>query len=436
VKSVVATIFATLILVGVAVTYAAVLLDGATVSTQTHDAVASNVPDLPRLPGRWTKRGMHLGMADGPGGAERMSRTARFGFRYTYLSGGVNTGQGWANWDPDGTYATRYIRESLSHKMTPVFSYYMMLQSQPGRGQPEATADFTNLQDPSTMTAYYQDLKLFFRRAGAFSRNVVLHVEPDLWGYMQQRAPNRSAQTVPAQVSATGLPVLAGLPNNLSGFARAIVRLRNTYAPNVLLAYSLSVWGTGVDIAYSNPSRPVVDALAVRAGDFYLSLKAGFDIAIAEFGDRDAAFKQYVDGDGGASWWGPGDYRRNVRFISQFVKRAGKRVVMWQIPFGNTRMRAMNNTWGHYQDNRVEWLLDGAVREHLRQYARAGVLAFLFGGGFPGTTCACDEVDDGKTNPAPINGNNMASLNADDDGGYFRHRAAAYYRLGMIPLPE
>ena len=38
------------------------------------------------------------------------------------------------------------------------------------------------------MTAYYNDLKLFFRKAGAFpGRMVVLHVEPDLWGFIQNR---------------------------------------------------------------------------------------------------------------------------------------------------------------------------------------------------------------------------------------------------------
>ena len=44
---------------------------------------------------------------------------------------------------------------------------------------------------------------------------------------------------------------------------------------------------------------------------------------------------------------------------------------MWQIPLGNTKMRAMNNTWGHYQDNRVEWLLDEPARTHLRTYLNA-----------------------------------------------------------------
>ena len=42
---------------------------------------------------------------------------------------------------------------------------------------------------------------------------------------------------------------MQGLPSNVGGFARAIVKLRDTYAPNVRLGYHLSVWGTGVDIA-------------------------------------------------------------------------------------------------------------------------------------------------------------------------------------------
>ena len=79
----------------------------------------------------------------------------------------------------------------------------------------------------------------------------MLHVEPDLWGFIEQRASNDDAATVPAVVASTGLPELAGLPNNVAGFAQAIARLRDRYAPNVLLGYHLSTWGTGNDIALS-----------------------------------------------------------------------------------------------------------------------------------------------------------------------------------------
>ncbi|MDE3094366.1 MAG: hypothetical protein KGK07_00005, partial [Chloroflexota bacterium] len=59
----------------------------------------------------------------------------------------------------------------------------------------------------------------------------------------------------------------------------------------------------------------------------------------------------------------------------------------------------------------------------------------LFGRGADGATCACDAAGDGITNPAPINGNTGVSLSADDDGGFFRQKAAAYYAAGAMRLP-
>ncbi len=408
------------------------------------------------LPAGWPAR-IELGMADSPGGAAALRATAPFLFRYQYLAGGVNTGSGWATWNTNGDFARFYIQDSVASGMVPVFTYYQLLQSRPGGGG-ESDAVFANLNNTTTMTAYYNDLALFFQKAGAFTgQRVVLHVEPDFWGYMQQRSTTDAATTVPAKVSETGIPSLQGLPSNVAGFAQAVVRLRDAYAPNVTLGYHMSVWGTNVDVAISNPPDATVDALAVRAATFYKSLNANFDLSFAEFSDRDAAFKQYVYGDNGLSWWDAEDFRRSVRFLKQFSTTSNKRLVMWQIPLGNTRMRAQNNTWDHYQDNRVEWLLDEPSRTHLAAYRDAGVVAFLFGGGADGVTCACNAANDGVTNPTAINGNTMASelaapgtapvqvtrgsvptlatpYAADDDGGFFRWRAWAYYQAGAVPL--
>jgi len=363
-----------------------------------------------------------------------MAASAPFGFRYQYLAGGVNTGNGWSTWNAGGQFVSYYVAESKAAAVTPVFTYYQLLQSSPGNTQSEPAGDFTNLANTATMTSYYQDMILFFQRA-ATTTPVVLHVEPDLWAYLQQRAQNDNGTTVPVQVAATGLTDLAGLPNNAAGLAQAFVRLRDRYAPNVTLAYHFSTWGTGTDILYSRPADATVDALGVRTAQFYLSLGANFDIAFTDVADRDAAFKQYVYGDGGASWYSADDYRRSARYLSAFVQTAHKRVVIWQIPYGNTKMRAENNTWGHYQDNKVEWLLDDTTLAHLKAYANAGVVAFLFGGGAGGVTCACDATNDGVTNPAPINGNNTVSLTADDDGGFFHQKASAYYQAQPLPLP-
>jgi len=236
-------------------------------------------------------------------------------------------------------------------------------------------------------------------------------------------------------VAATGLSDLAGLPNNVVGFSLAIKKLRDTYAPNVILGYHMSWWGTGDDFVYSNPSNATIDSEATRAANFYASLHTAFDVSFAEFSDRDAAFKQDQYGDGGASWFDSGDFARHLRFMADFSADSGTRIVLWQIPLGNTKMKAMNNSWDHYQDNRVEWLLDDTTRQHLQDYVNAGVVAFLFGRGADGATCACDAAGDGVTNPAAINGNTGTSLNADDDGGFFRQKAAAYYAGGPIRLP-
>ena len=401
----------------------------------TSSTTSTTIPasSLAPLPAGWPTT-LQLGMADSPGGAAAMAASAPFSFRYQYLSGGANTGSGWATWNSNGQFVTYYVAESQAAHIVPVFTYYQLLQSAPGNSQGEPAGDFANLTNTATMTSYYQDLTLFFQRAAA-KTPVVLHVEPDLWAYLEQKAQSNNASTVPVQVASTGNSDLSGLPNTAAGFAQAFVRLRNKYAPNVVLAYHFSTWGTGTDILYSKPPNATVKALGVQTGQFYTSLGAKFDIAFTDLTDRDAAFKQYVYGDGGASWYSAADYQRSALYISAFEQTAQKRVVIWQIPFGNTIMRAENNTWDHYQDNKVQWLLDDSTRAHLQAYVAAGVVAFLFGRGADGTSCACDAAGDGVTNPAPINGNNSVSLSADDDGGFFHEMASAYYQTGAIPLP-
>lgn len=88
------------------------------------------------------------------------------GFRYQYLAGGVNTGGGWANWNANGQFATYYIQASTD--VVPVFAYYMIAQSSPGNSMGESNGIATNLENTSTMRAYYDDLKLFFQRRRVF----------------------------------------------------------------------------------------------------------------------------------------------------------------------------------------------------------------------------------------------------------------------------
>jgi hypothetical protein len=91
----------------------------------------------------------------------------------------------------------------------------------------------------------------------------------------------------------------------------------------------------------------------------------------------------------------------------------------------------MSNTWGHYQDNRIQYWLDNYPNDgHLQALASSGVNGMLFGMGAGGVTSYTDARGDGVTNPVAINGNTQFATVADDDGGYLRQVAKQYYLRG------
>jgi hypothetical protein len=208
------------------------------------------------------------------------------------------------------------------------------------------------------------------------TKTVVVHVQPDLWGYLEQNGEVALARA----------------------FAQTWIHLRDQIAPNVLLTYHMSGWGTKHDIGYEDPPDAIVRAYAARSAAFYRALRARFDLDFEDFSDRDSGFYEKVQGNPAARFE-PTDFHRHLLYGQTFVRLAGVRLAAWQIPLGNTVLRAEDDTNDHYQDNRVQWLLGPGGRVHLRAYV------------------------------AP------RSLSAHDDGGYFKAQVRAYYRNRPLPLP-
>ena len=165
------------------------------------------------------------------------------------------------------------------------------------------------------MTAYFNDLKLFFQKAGAFPRpRSCCRSNRTSGATSSRRRAGDDAATVPAQVAAPACRELRGLPNTVAGFAQAMVKLRDDYAPNVMLGYHLSTWGTGDGhpgrearaTARFRRWRPMRRVLMVAA--------AGFDVSFAEFSDRDAAFYQYQYGDPNR-WYATADFAGIVLYF-------------------------------------------------------------------------------------------------------------------------
>lgn len=350
-----------------------------------------------------------------------------FGLRSQYLSGGVNTGSGWTTWNsPAGQFALLYMQASDAAGMVPVFDYYQLRGSSPNAGSENP---MPKLQNPSTMSAYYAEFKLLMQKCATFNKPVIVHVEPDFWGYCEQ-AQGSAPENIAVCVANSGLPEAAAFHDNLCGFARLLVKLRDDNAPKVLIALHASHWGAGADLI-KNHADPVVQATSTA--DFFLKLGAKFDLLFHDPSDRDAGYYQYFVGDGGGSWWGTADFQRYESYLSKMRDLTGRKNILWQVPLGNTKMKTLGNVYGHYQDNRVEYWLDDVAHANLQTFANAGGAAIVWGAPQDGCTHYDDAMGDGVTNSGV---GATISTSGDDDGGYFRSKAYLYYHpAGGDPGP-
>lgn len=391
---------------------------------------------------------LHFGVSNGPDSLDWMTGTGvPWRYRYAYLAGGVNTGSGWQTWQEPGApglYATRYLDSSRGAGYIPVFSYYMLLQSNPSTGADEAARDYNNLNNASTMTAYYSDFKLLMQRAGGYGGPLVVQVEPDLWGYLQQRSGNTTPDRVAAAVTSSGNPEVAGLPDTAQGFAQGLLRMRDRYAPNVQMAIHASLWSSMQDIGSS--TDPNLDPVAEAAKTVTFLNAAGiagnpygttWDIVFDDVDDHDAA---WWEKQGRSHWWDPTNrlfpnFNRYLAWVSALRAGTGRPQVAWQVPVGNQYFLTENNTCGHYQDNVAAYFLS-----HSADLFQAGLIAVLFGAGNGCQTTNQDSQGDGITNnnglPTSDAGgwcnacNTHVSQYADDDGGFLRVFVGQYYVTG------
>ena len=386
-------------------------------------------------------------------------------YAYQYLAGGVNTGSGWETWNTSGQFPLYYAQGANAHSYIPVFPYYELLQSTGSCGScGEAQQDLANLNNASLMNSYYQNFLLLMQRLGpgtssgiaGYGKTVIVLVEPDLSGHAMQAVLNSSScygyctaqgnnpSYLKASVQSSGVAQLAGYPDNYQGFNWALLHLRDLYAPNVLLMFHISNWATGTDIGSNTSTTLDATALGQQAGSFAAQsgisgVPAGqstYDLLSNDVLDRDAGYYKYVYNNP-AYWWDRlnvtfPNFRRWESYVSAASQVAGRSLIIWQIPEGNQYFDTVNNTNGHYQDNRAEYFF-----AHLAELQQAGIIGLLFGAGNGGSTVHWDGMNDGITNPpSSCNSdglssgticNNHPSSYADDDGGYIRIQAASFY---------
>jgi GH24 family phage-related lysozyme (muramidase) len=136
------------------------------------------------------------------------------------------------------------------------------------------------------MHTYFTDFAAAMTSAAASGKSpVVFHMEPDTWGYIQQTFGD-DPSVCAFSVASSGYPGLGGLPNDARGFAQAMISIRNALAPNVILAFHVSMWGANWFPTAGTPT-PYANHLIT----FYNNLHASFDMLFFETSDADAAYQ-------------------------------------------------------------------------------------------------------------------------------------------------
>jgi len=308
---------------------------------------------------------------------------------YCYLVGLMGQG-GWADWNPGGWFVNIMTDSASRHGVVPMFTYYTMASWGEGNMAVLTNDDF--------MRPFWNGVALLFDRLAVFNQPAIVNLEPDFWGFAQQRAPGHDPERMPVHVSSLA-PDCWYLPDNLSGMGRCMIQIARNRAPRAVVGFHASRWAGPVNeiIAFLN---------GIGAGDS--------DLLMLETLDRDAGcFEAHVDPncrrtDG--PWYldetnqtSP-NFHEHLDYASALYQGIGKPLLWWQMPFG-VPSDTPGGTAGRYRDNRVRYLFN-----HVDEFVAVGGLGAAFG----------------------VGAGNQTYITSD--GGQFRQAVANYFASPM-PLP-
>jgi len=363
-----------------------------------------------------------VGLFEDTGGTWMKNSGVRWDARYRYLTKGWVNNWGYSAYD--GGFALSYFRECDAQGTVPAVQYYQIF-AEAGGGE---AATLQKVQNAATMRSYFGDFKLLMQRAKDFGKPVMVLLEADAFGFLEQQSNGNSSAA--AAIASTGMSELQGLPNTVAGFGLAFLQLRKAVgANNVVLGLHISAWASGKDIAAFN----VTDALQPEVAKVYgflapFGLAANvtgqqFDVLVGDPLDRDADFYQTTQNQN--RWWDASDtasissrsFNRYAEWLRLWNVAAQKRWVLWQIPLGNSSSKNVYNNGGAsegYKDNRPEYFF-GSGTAHIEKFAESGVIALLFGAGAGGqSTYKNDQYSDGQL--------------------FMKSRAGAIVNEGGVPL--
>ena len=295
-----------------------------------------------------------------------------------------------------GDYVRGFVTRSRARGQLPFISYYQqLLGSQLGEGAQQLNA----LNDVNFMRRYLNDWRYALQQVG--NERALLHIEPDLWGYLQFNS-NGDPRSVPAQVASANATDCGGFENNAAGMGRCMIAMARKYAPNAKVGLHASPWATRIDVYLNTNASFDVAGEARKVADFLLRVGAAdTDFVVVEAADRDAGWYQVRLGED--TWWDATNatrpnFQQAFTWARAISERLNKPNFWWQLPVGNERLSNSGRSW---RDNRVDYFF-----VHTSELAAAHSVGFAFGAG-----------NDETTTPESDNGNLVARVRAYKQAG-------------------
>ena len=225
----------------------------------------------------------------------------------------------WGCWQdrsqPPGQYVKYHMSQNAaatwqnaSRPRLPMFTYYTFLT---GSGGVEGAQEVAAMNNTTVLARYLDDWRFLLQTIG--NARVMLHIEPDLWGFV--RSVNSDPHAVPAQVKAANPTDCASHENSAAGLARCMIAMARKYAPSVSVGLHASPWNY---MASGNGEETGRYMLALGAGDG--------DFIATDPSDRDAG---WYSAQGQDRWWDDQKAAAYLAWSKTLAETVGKPTVMW-----------------------------------------------------------------------------------------------------------
>lgn len=222
----------------------------------------------------------------------------------------------------DETVLPARLAEAKNSNVIPILTHYQLLDR--GKlagytGENEWDVVTQAVQDPDVMRDYFDNVQFLMQEIARLGGPVIFQTEPDSTTWLRQYHTNETwdARNGKVAVASSGHPDLADLDDTIAGYAQALVRLRDLYAPE-------DVYMGLCEFDNENGWNPE------RSVQFIKSLGAQFDVLfthhVVKYSER------------GEGWWDAYSGAAQERFltwIKTITDGTGLPYIHWQTVIGS-----------------------------------------------------------------------------------------------------